>query len=288
VRRSRPIFAISVLADERYDVGERSDRGDLDEPRHPRVVACLPAQRLHQFQRDADAGKVLIGVAAVVALRIDHGERAWQRRVGLVMIRDDQIDPELAGAQRRLRAADAAVDRDDQRDAAGVQPFDRHRLQPVAVAQAFGDEVHDVGAEQFERAPQNDRRGHAVDVVVAMDRDPLASRDRAEDAIDRRPHPRQRHRIVQLIERRVQKPRCRLRVRQTALTQEPRHNRRDANRRREGVRGGHIARQGVPPWSDYGHPERLIRCFRISTQRTQRTRRPNPVSTSVERRIACK
>ena len=56
--------------------------------------------------------------------------------VRLVVVGDDQIDPELAGAQRRVGAADAAVDRDDQRDALGVQPIDRRRLQAVAVAAA--------------------------------------------------------------------------------------------------------------------------------------------------------
>ena len=59
--------------------------------------------------------------------------------------------------------------------AVGVQPLDRRRLQAVAVAQPLGDEVHDVAAEQLERAAQDDRGGHAVDVVVAVDRDALAA-----------------------------------------------------------------------------------------------------------------
>ena len=96
-----------------------------------------------------------------------------------MVVGDDQIDAELARAARRLGAADAAVDRDDQRDAVGVQPLDRRRLQPVAVAQPLGDEVDDVGAEQLERAPQDDGRRDAVDVVVAVDGDPLLARDGA-------------------------------------------------------------------------------------------------------------
>ena len=81
---------------------------------HLRLAGAL-AQRLHQLQRDADAGEVLVGIRAVVALGIDHRERRRQRAFGLVVIGDDQIDAELARAQRRLGAADAAVDRDDQR-----------------------------------------------------------------------------------------------------------------------------------------------------------------------------
>ena len=36
-------------------------------------LARLAAERLHQLQRDADAGEVLVRVGAVVALRIDDG-----------------------------------------------------------------------------------------------------------------------------------------------------------------------------------------------------------------------
>ena len=89
------------------------------------------------------------------------------------MVGDDQVDAELARAPRGVGAADAAVHRDDQRDAVGVQPLDRRRLQAVAVLQPLGDEVHDVGAEQLERAAQDHRGGDAVDVVVAVDGDPL-------------------------------------------------------------------------------------------------------------------
>ena len=58
------------------------------------------AQRLHQLQRDADAGEVLVRIGAVVALRVDDRERLRQLGVGLVMIGDDQIDAQLACALR--------------------------------------------------------------------------------------------------------------------------------------------------------------------------------------------
>ena len=66
-------------------------------------------------------------------LRVDHRQRRRQLGVGLVVVGDDQIDAELARAARRVGAADAAVHRDDERDAVGVQPVDRRRLQAVAV-----------------------------------------------------------------------------------------------------------------------------------------------------------
>ena len=73
------------------------------------------AQRLHQLQRDADAGEVLVRIRAVVPLRIDDRQRRRQSCVGLVMIGDDQVDAQLARPPRGIGAADAAVDRDDER-----------------------------------------------------------------------------------------------------------------------------------------------------------------------------
>ena len=96
----------------------------LTKPGQPAVAAGAPAERLHQLQRDADAGQVLVRIGAVVPLRVDDGERRRQLGVRLVVVGDDQIDAELARAPGRVGAADAAVDRDDERDAVGVQPLD--------------------------------------------------------------------------------------------------------------------------------------------------------------------
>ena len=100
------------------------------------LASRLAAERLNELQRHADARQMLVRIRAVVALRVDHGERRRQLGVGLVMVGDDQIDAELARAARGLGAADAAVDRDDERDAVGVQPIDGRRLQAVPVLAA--------------------------------------------------------------------------------------------------------------------------------------------------------
>ena len=55
----------------------------------------------------------------------------------------------------------------------------------VPVPQAFRDEVDDVGAEQFQRAPKNHGRRDPVHVVVAVHGDAFALGNRREDAIDR-------------------------------------------------------------------------------------------------------
>ncbi len=79
-----------------------------------------------------------------------------------------------------------------------MQPLDqRHRrLEAVSVAQPFGDEMHDVGAKQLERAAQDDGRRDAVDIVVAVDRNAFLAGNRRHDAVDRHAHVGEQHRIV--------------------------------------------------------------------------------------------
>ena len=165
----------AVLANERDHVGERADRGDLYERRQPGRLSGAGTERLHKLQRDPDAGQVLVGISAVVPFRIHHRAGIRQFIVGFVMVGDDQIDAKLTRAACRFGRADAAVDRDDQLDAFGMQSIDGARLKAVAVGQPFGNEVADVGAKQLEGAAQDHRRGDAVDVVVAMHGNALAA-----------------------------------------------------------------------------------------------------------------
>ena len=169
-----------------------------------------------------------------------------QRALGLVVVGDDQVDAELAGAPCRLAGANAAVDRDDQPHAIGVQLLDRDRLQPVAVAHALGKKVDDVAAEHFERASQDDRGGDAVDVVVAVDRDLLALRDRALQPRNGDVHARQPKRIVQVIERGIQEPRGHFGVAEPAHAEQPRDRRMHIQRGGQRGRLLVVTRQVLP------------------------------------------
>ena len=59
----------------------------------------------------------------------------------------------------------------------------------------------DVGSEQLETAPQDHRRRHAIDVVVAVYGDALAAGDGAKDPVDGRRHVSQSEWVVQVVER---------------------------------------------------------------------------------------
>jgi hypothetical protein len=143
------------------------------------------------------------------------------------MVGDDQVQPQLARAPGGVGGADAAIDRHHHLHVFGGEPVERGRLQPVAVLQPIRNEVHDIGAEQLERAADDHRRRDAVDVVVAVDGDPFAPLDRGEQPIDRRAHVGQPHGIVEMVERRPQEAIGDLRIRESANTQQPRQRRPD-------------------------------------------------------------
>ena len=154
---------------------------------------------------------------------------------------------------RRLGAADAAVHRDHEGDAVGVQPLDRRRLQPVAVFQPLGDEVDHVAAEEPERASKNHGRRDAVDVVVPVDRDPFLAGERRHDALDGDAHVGEQHRIVQVFEGRVEEALRTLGVGEAALTEQPRHRRVDLESRGERRGGRVVAGRQIPSWTNRGH-----------------------------------
>ncbi len=242
-----------VLPHQRHHVGERPNRRHLDESGQPALAPRTAAERLHQLERHTDTRQILVRVRAIVTLGIDDREGRRQHGVGLVMIRDDEIDSHVARAPGGVGAADAAVHRHDQVHTVVFQPIDRRRLQTVAVAQAFGDEVHDVRAEQLQRTPQDDRGRDAVHIVVSMDRDAFLCRDRRHDAVHCNLHVGEQQRIVEMIEHRIQEPQRRLGILEAAQTEQARNHRRKIERTGQVIGGGRIAGEGVPAGGDGHH-----------------------------------
>ena len=236
----------AVLARERHDVGKRANRRDFHKRRHPVRVTRAAAQGLHEFQRDADPRQVLVRIAAVVPLRIDDREGARQLGIGLVMVRDDQVHPQVACPRGGFRRANAAIHRDDQPRTVLVQPIDRRPLQTVAVAEPLRDEVHHVGAKQFERATQNHRRRHAVHVVVAVDGDAVFRFNCAEDALYGRAHVGQPERVVEILEARRQKAPRVIKGAKSTDTEQPRGDRRHTELPRERLDGTLVTRDRFP------------------------------------------
>ncbi len=223
----------AILAHERHHVGERADRGDLDEVRQQgdAVPVGRREERLHELQRHAHAGQDFFRIRTVGTLRVDHGERRRQRRVGLMMVGHDQIDAEFPRTVGCLGGANAAVHRDHERGARRVQPLDRGRLKTIAVLDTVRHEVGDVPTNELDRTAENHGGGDPIHVIVPVDGDSFASAHGGENAIDRAPHVGQEKWIVQLPEIGLEKGARRRRLAKSALTQQARHDRRDAHRR---------------------------------------------------------
>ena len=243
-----------VLSHQRYDVGQGADGRNLQECRQPAVASVGGAEGLHQLERHAHSGEVLLGVAAIVPLRVHDGQRRRQRRPGLVVVGDDQIEAELAGPGGRLVAADPAVHRDHQAGALGVQAVDRGRLQPVPVPEPLGDEVADVAAEQLDRAAEDDGGGDAVHVVVAVDGHALPRGDRLLNPMQCLGESGQAHRIVEVIEGRPEKPAGGVRIGEAAGRQQAGDHRIQPEGRGEAIGRCRIRRRVLP---DRRHHDQL-------------------------------
>src|SRR5262249_26470010 len=92
--------------------------------------------------------------------------------------------------------------------------------------------------------------------------------DRREDPIDGHGHISKHHRVVQMIERRIQKPRGQVRVAVPALTEKTRHDRRDVERRGQLPRRGVIRDDRVPLGGSYGHLDWTVDCLSKTKKRS--------------------
>ena len=82
--------------------------------------------------------------------------------------------PKLAGRLRLVDAGDAAIDRDHHLRSLPGERGERLAIQAVAFFEPMRHVVADVRAQQRQALPQQAGGRHAVDVVIAVDDDPLA------------------------------------------------------------------------------------------------------------------
>ena len=198
----------AVLAREGHDVRHRADGHDV-QVGPERLHA---AQGLHELCRHAHARKVRERVAAKA--RVDH--RAVRQLVrGVVVVRDDDVQPQLPAEAHLPDRGDAAVHR-QQQVVLGREAADGGLVQAVALAVAVRDVVADGEADLAQIEHEQGGRGHAVGVVVAVDADALLFRLGPPDAVHRLAHPAQQEGVVQVVQRGVEVgargplvPRCR-------------------------------------------------------------------------------
>ena len=142
-------------------------------------------QTLRQFERDARATQSLARIFATCLIGIDHRQRRRHTlRTGKMMVGDDQVDAQPPGGFGRGEGADAHVHADDELDAGGGGALDDVVAHVVAVADAVRNMKVSRAAAQLNRGFEDDDRGGAVDVVVAIDQDLFFVLDRGFDPVD--------------------------------------------------------------------------------------------------------
>ena len=159
----------------------------------------LAQEQARDRERDARSRQPSVGIDAVVALRVDEGDRRGQDLGQVVVVGDDDVDP---ARRRRGDLRDArgpGVDRHDQRDAVPRRGLDRRQRQAVPLLQAAGDVRDGVQAEPPEGEHELGEAGQAIGIEVAEHHDPLAALDGAPDARDQAVGVGQQPRVVQPV-----------------------------------------------------------------------------------------
>ena len=131
----------------------------------------------------------------VEPVRIDQRIDLRKHIAGLVMVDHDDGHAEPLGFRERLDAGGAAIDGDEQRGALGRQAANGFDVGAVALKDAVGNVDQRIEPAMAQMPGQQRRRGRAIDVVVAEDRDLLALRRRIRDPLRRGLHLRHRERI---------------------------------------------------------------------------------------------
>ena len=152
----------------------------------------------------------------------------------------------LPRVRRSLDTADTAIHRDDHADPFSRQPIERSRLQTVAVAQALGDEMDHIRAQQFQCTSKNHRRRDAVNVVITMNRNALATGNRLQDTVHSDRHVGQSKRVEQVIERRRKKAPRLVQVSDPANAQQSCRDRGDSQFFFECLHLSVVALEGLP------------------------------------------
>ncbi len=189
----------AIFIDQRDHVAHRSQRHQSD-GLHQKVP-----HRLADFFRLAGALTQCPGQLEGHAGTAQPGERIGsggqarmhdrvgrrQRGADRMMIGDDQLQPELASPQRFGDARHTAIDGDDHLRATTGQCLKRVAIQTIAVVDAIGHVVADLGREQLEAQGQKRRAAHSVDVVIAVHDDSPTGGDGRHDAVGRSGYARQ-------------------------------------------------------------------------------------------------
>ena len=168
-----------------------------------------------------------------------------------MVVGDHEVDADLTRSLGCGETPNSTVDRHDDLDPHRLETVDSLWLKTVAIGEPFRNVVDDVTAKERDDAPQHDRRGHAIDVVVAVNGDPFAAVNRGEQSVHADRQVGHEQGVVQLIEAGIEKPNRRLRARDAAEDEKTRDYAVETQGFGEGGHLGFIDRWMVPYGGDW-------------------------------------
>jgi len=122
-----------------------------------------------------------------------------------VMIGDDEVEAEALRGLCLRKGAHSGVDGDDESNSISKCRFEDRGLKAVALAQTVWNVKANFATEQFDGGLEQDDRGGAVDVVIAVEQDGFLARDRCFNAFNGSLHAEHEKRIVQMGYFRIEK-----------------------------------------------------------------------------------
>ena len=195
----------AVLPDHRHEVGGNADHQQVEQrDQGLERNAELLRIGLHELEAHAAAGQVVEGILAVLTLGVQHRHGLRKRFLRKMVVADNHLQALAAGVFDLVDGLDAAVERDDELEAAVRGPVDALVGHAVALVVAVGNvEIHLVGETLDEGIDQRDG-GRAVHVIVAVDQDLLAGGDGAVQPLHRLVHVLHQEGIVEGVQRRAE------------------------------------------------------------------------------------
>ncbi len=185
----------AVFAHDWHDVRDRAERYEVGVAVEHRVRVAR--KRTDQLERDAHARETVERVGVPRLLAVDDRFGLGQVVVALVVVGDNDLHAKLPRERDLLVRRDARIHRDHQARAPAVKLLHRLPRQTVALAQAVRDIIFARSALSAQVIDQRAGRGDAVNIVVAVDHNALASRERAAYHLDRLVHVAHQMRVVQ-------------------------------------------------------------------------------------------
>ncbi len=228
------LYEDAVLFDEWDDVGDGAEGDEVERPAQvgqggrsgfPQVEPDPEGQ----VEGDPGAAQAAKRKPAVRFDGIEHRVGRQRRARYLVVVADDRVDAEIAGAGDFTVADAAAVDRNHEAGPGCGELADGAFVHAVAFAQPVRNVEDRLGAERAQEAHEQCAPADAVDVVVAVDGDAFTAPQGLPDPRRRGAHvPEQQRRPQVTVEAGPEEGVGRLRRGDAARHQEPGDERRDA------------------------------------------------------------